>query len=171
MMIKQRLTAGIQASGLGIVGGGIVLLGLFFLNKTYATRSKTTPPVSNAVSKASPVAIAFSPSPATTPSAASPIASRAKETFITSHCPSGKKIFTVAETTNFLICIYGDDRPSQYFGKAKKDGNSISLPLTEVQGNRFIAKNMDVSYILTPNSLMIMSNGSAIQTDPMVFYE
>jgi hypothetical protein len=85
----------------------------------------------------------------------------------TSTCDDGEKTFLAAETDNFNIAICGKNKPTHYVGKSKQGGSSIKLPLSKASQDRYIAKNGNVNYIVTPKYLTIVQNGRTIQQDAL----
>ncbi len=77
-------------------------------------------------------------------------------------CPNGESLVTKAESRNFYLYICGDSQPTHYIGKAKDGGNSIVLPLSSYGNGKYVAKNGNVSYILTREFLIVTENGKAI---------
>jgi hypothetical protein len=84
-----------------------------------------------------------------------------------STCPDGEKTFLAAETINFDIAICGKNKPTHYVGKSKQGGGSIKLPLSKASKDRYIAKNGNVNYVITPKYLTIVQNGRTIQEDDL----
>jgi hypothetical protein len=96
-----------------------------------------------------------------------PTESNTSDTASTSTCPNGEKTFLAAETNNFDIAICGKNKPTHYVGKSKQGGSSIKLPLSKASQDRYIAKNGNVNYIVTPKYLSIVQNGRTIQQDAL----
>ena len=80
-------------------------------------------------------------------------------------CPNSERQIVKAETKNFDLYICGDNRPIHYIGRAKKGGNSITLPLSSQNGSKFVAKNANISYTLTPEFLTVTEDGRTIQKE------
>jgi hypothetical protein len=78
-----------------------------------------------------------------------------------------EKTFLAAETNNFDIAICGKNKPTHYVGKSKQGGSSIKLPLSKASQDRYVAKNGNVNYIVTPKYLSIVQNGRTIQQDAL----
>jgi hypothetical protein len=192
---KSRISlAIISGSGIGLLLlGGLWLFNLS-LKQALLSQTQSSPPA--IIYSPSPTIVGgaaqnenrlVSSSPSTIPSSAplasglpipqsassqpspSPIIDRSQAT--NSNCPSGKKTFVTAETKNFLIYICGDDRPTEYIGMAKNGGSSISLPISAAAPDRFIIKNSNVTYILTPQFLTITENGKTLQQDSIKEYK
>ena len=87
-----------------------------------------------------------------------------KET-TTDICLNNEHQIIKAETKNFDLYICGDNRPTHYVGKAKRDGSSIRLPLSSQGRSKFIAKNANISYVLTSEFLTVTENGMMIQKE------
>jgi hypothetical protein len=81
---------------------------------------------------------------------------------ILSICSRSDKTFVAAETDSFHVSICGRNRPTYYRGSAKKDGNSINLPLSSISKNKYVAKSGIYSYIVTPQYLTVKENGRTI---------
>jgi hypothetical protein len=86
---------------------------------------------------------------------------------INATCTDGEKTFLAAETNNFEIAICGKNKPTHYVGKSKQGGSSIKLPLSKASQDRYIAKNGNVNYVVTPKYLTIVQNGRTIQQDAL----
>jgi LCCL domain len=96
-----------------------------------------------------------------------PTESNTTDTASSSTCDDGEKTFLAAETNNFDIAICGKNKPTHYVGKSKQGGGSIKLPLSKASQDRYIAKNGNVNYIVTPKYLTIVQNGRTIQQDAL----
>jgi hypothetical protein len=77
-------------------------------------------------------------------------------------CPNSKNQIIKAETRNFELYICGSDKPTHYIGRAKNNGNSITLPVSSQSPSKFIAKNANVRYALTPEFLIVTEDGRTI---------
>jgi hypothetical protein len=69
-----------------------------------------------------------------------------------------------AETRDFLvnICYYAEGGLATYYGRAKRGGASISVPVESERGGRYVAANGDTRYILTRNELIVTQRGRTI---------
>jgi hypothetical protein len=96
-----------------------------------------------------------------------PTESNTSDTASSSTCEDGEKTFLAGETNNFDIAICGKNKPTHYVGKAKQGGGSIKLPLSKASQDRYVAKNGNVNYVVTPKYLSIVQNGRTIQQDDL----
>ena len=49
-----------------------------------------------------------------------------------------------------------------YYGRSKKTGSNISLPVQSESNGRYVAVNGNVRYILTPSELIVTEGGKVI---------
>jgi uncharacterized membrane protein YsdA (DUF1294 family) len=82
-------------------------------------------------------------------------------------CPKEFREFVAGESDNFSIHICGKNSPSQYIGVDKVNGKSIQLSLNNFTDSKYIAKNGDITYVVTRNSLTITQKGTVLQTEPL----
>jgi hypothetical protein len=69
-----------------------------------------------------------------------------------------------AETKDFLvnICYYFEGGSPTYYGRSKKTGSNISLPVQSESNGRYVAVNGNVRYILTPTELIVTEGRKVI---------
>ncbi|MDX2270869.1 MAG: hypothetical protein NW237_02830 [Cyanobacteriota bacterium] len=85
-------------------------------------------------------------------------------------CSPNESLFVDAETANFRLYICGGDLPHTYVGVSKKDGSAIRLELInyEPTGDRFLATNGDVGYLLTTSELLVTQAGQTLLQEPIL---
>lgn len=66
-----------------------------------------------------------------------------------------------------IICQVGQ-QTGRYYYKGLADGNSRHVDFPTRSGNTFTATNGNVSYIVSPASLVITENGRVLTTEPML---
>jgi hypothetical protein len=74
----------------------------------------------------------------------------------------GNTTYARVKTRNFYVNICGNSsRPTQYVGTSN-GGQAIVLPLTSYAGERYVAVNGNVRYVLTPSMLIVTQGGRTI---------
>ena len=103
-------------------------------------------------------------------------ATKANGQSIAKGCPEGNNTFARAETKSFFIYICGSENPSSYVSVTRKSDTVINLPLEKsnqngLKANRYVAKNGNISFVLTDKVLRVSRNGQNIVKEKVLQWD